>query len=54
MKLFINIENIKEVCGIYSIQNIHNHKRYIGQSKNIKKRVLSHHIYDYENIKNEC
>ena len=54
MELFINIENVKITSGIYSIQNIHNNKRYIGKSKNIKKRIMSHHIYEYKNSNNEC
>lgn len=30
------------ICGIYSIENIINHKRYIGQSVNVKHRWCSH------------
>lgn len=30
------------MIGIYSINNIQNGKRYIGQSKNIKKRIQKH------------
>lgn len=30
------------MIGIYCIENIENNKRYIGQSKNIKKRIRSH------------
>ena len=29
-------------CGIYCIENLINHKKYIGQSTNIKKRVNKH------------
>jgi hypothetical protein len=30
------------VCGIYCIENIYTHKKYIGQSKNIYKRWVDH------------
>lgn len=30
------------VCGIYCIENIDTHKKYIGQSKNIYKRWVDH------------
>lgn len=30
------------ICGIYSIENIINHKKYIGQSVNIKSRWMKH------------
>lgn len=29
-------------CGIYKIENLINHKIYIGQSINIEKRFLVH------------
>jgi len=29
-------------CGIYKIENKINHKKYIGQSIDIKRRWLSH------------
>ena len=31
-----------KVCGIYCIENINTHKKYIGQSQNIHKRWLDH------------
>lgn len=31
-----------KICGIYCIENLINHKKYIGQSKNIKARWRSH------------
>lgn len=30
------------ICGIYCIENIDTHKKYIGQSKNIHKRWVDH------------
>lgn len=30
------------ICGIYCIENIKNHKKYIGQSKNIRRRFWVH------------
>lgn len=30
------------ICGIYCIENIDTHKKYIGQSKNIHKRWALH------------
>lgn len=30
------------MCGIYKIENKLNHKVYIGQSKNIKRRIMEH------------
>ena len=30
------------ICGIYCIENIDTHKKYIGQSKNIYKRWIDH------------
>lgn len=35
-------EELREVCGIYSIRNIVNHKQYIGSSNNIFKRIREH------------
>ena len=29
-------------CGVYIIENVINHKKYIGSSKNLKKRKLCH------------
>lgn len=44
------------ICGIYSIENIKTHKKYIGQSVNIKsrwyyhKRKLSLNIHDNDHL----
>lgn len=39
-----NINKIEnKICGIYCIENLDNHKKYIGQSTDIKDR-LSHHM----------
>lgn len=47
----------KPICGIYRIYNIYNNKSYIGQSKNIQNRWLSHYLHpvsDFDYIlKNE-
>ena len=48
-----NIENLPASSGIYMVVNMINHKKYIGQSKNIKKRFQSHHLVDYKN-ENNC
>ena len=32
------------ICGIYSIENVVNHKKYIGQSINIKSRWCKHKV----------
>lgn len=48
-----NIENLPASSGIYMVVNLINNKKYIGQSKNIKKRFQSHHLVDYKN-KNNC
>lgn len=32
----------EEICGIYCIENINTHKKYIGQSKNIHRRWTMH------------
>lgn len=48
-----NIENLPTTSGIYMVVNMVNHKKYIGQSKNIKKRFQSHHLVDYKN-ENNC
>lgn len=48
-----NIENLPTSSGIYMVVNMVNHKKYIGQSKNIKKRFQSHHLVDYKN-ENNC
>ena len=48
-----NIENLPTSSGIYMVVNMINHKKYIGQSKNIKKRFQNHHLVDYKN-ENNC
>lgn len=48
-----NIENLPSRSGIYMVVNLLNNKKYIGQSKNIKRRFQSHHLSDYKN-KNNC
>ena len=48
-----NIDNLPEQSGIYMVVNMINNKKYIGQSKNIKKRFQSHHLVDYKN-ENNC
>lgn len=48
-----NIENLPVTSGIYMVVNLINNKKYIGQSKNIRKRFQSHHLVDYKN-KNNC
>lgn len=48
-----NINNLPEQSGIYMVVNMINNKKYIGQSKNIKKRFQSHHLVDYKN-ENNC
>ena len=49
-----NLNTLKEVSGIYRIYNIISGKSYIGQSKNIKKRVLYLHLCDFNNENNCC
>lgn len=41
---------MKNKSGIYCIENLINHKKYIGQSKNIKRR-LSDHLSELRNNK---
>jgi len=48
-----NIENLPANSGIYMVVNLINNKKYIGQSKNIRKRFQSHHLVDYKN-ENNC
>lgn len=48
-----NIKNLPASCGIYMVVNMVNNKKYIGQSKNIRKRFQSHHLVDYKN-ENNC
>jgi group I intron endonuclease len=40
----------EQVCGIYCIENINTHKKYIGQSKDIHKRWTNHKWYLNKNI----
>ncbi|MGL5086838.1 MAG: GIY-YIG nuclease family protein [Clostridium sp.] len=49
-----NLQCLVEESGIYRIYNTINNKSYIGQSKNIKKRILYHHVYDFNNPNNSC
>lgn len=35
----------EKICGIYCIENLVNHKKYIGQSVNIKSRFRKHKNY---------
>lgn len=37
--------SIQQTCGIYKIENLINHKVYIGQSVNIKRRWREHQYY---------
>lgn len=52
--MFKNSNNLPEASGIYMIINLINNHKYIGQSLNIKKRIISHHQYDYNNPNNCC
>lgn len=47
-----NIQKLPNASGIYMVVNLINNKKYIGQSKNIKKRFQSHHLVDYKNPNN--
>jgi len=49
-----NIESLPEKTGIYMVVNLINQHKYIGQSKNIKKRFKQHHLCDYNNTNNCC
>lgn len=49
-----NIESLPQSSGIYLVKNLINGHSYIGQSINIRKRFISHHLVDYKNPKNEC
>lgn len=49
-----NLQCLVEDSGIYRIYNTINNKSYIGQSKNIKKRILYHHLCDFNNPNNCC
>ena len=40
----------EQICGIYCIENINTHKKYIGQSKDIHKRWTNHKWYLNKNI----
>lgn len=47
-----NIDLLPKTSGIYRIYNIKNGCSYIGQSKNIWKRIKYHHLCDYKNPNN--
>lgn len=49
-----NTQNLPNASGIYMVINQINNKKYIGQSKDIKKRFQSHHLVDYNNPNNCC
>lgn len=49
-----NNKNLPNQSGIYLIINTINQVPYIGQAKNIYKRVNRHHIYDYKNPNDSC
>ena len=38
-----DMELLPNKSGIYLVINLINNKKYVGQSKNIKKRFFSHH-----------
>lgn len=42
-------ELLTNESGIYMFVNLVNNKKYIGQSKNIKKRIKYNHLCDYKN-----
>lgn len=42
-KTYYNISNIKGLYGIYSIHNIKTNKRYIGSTKDLRTRFLTHY-----------
>lgn len=48
----IGIDFLPEESGIYLITNLKTNLVYIGQSINIKNRIISHHIYEYTNKNN--
>ena len=50
--IFLNTNNLPHSSGIYMIINKINHIKYIGQAKDIYKRIKSHHLSDYKNPKN--
>jgi len=43
---------MKKICGIYCIENIVNHKKYIGLSRNIKRRFSDHRAHLRTNTHN--
>lgn len=49
-----NIESLPQTSGIYLVKNLINGHSYIGQSINIRKRFISHHLVDYKNPNNNC
>ena len=40
--IFVEINKLKNKCGIYQLRNIINNHIYIGSSKNLKERIKSH------------
>lgn len=48
-----DFKQLPKTSGIYKITNLINGHCYIGQSKNIYNRINNHHIYDYNNPKND-
>ena len=47
--MLLNAKNLPHKTGIYKIENLINHKVYIGQSKDIYRRYHSHHKFDCYN-----
>lgn len=43
LKTYLSLSN-ERVCGIYIIKNNKNNRCYVGQSKNVRKRILSDHF----------
>ena len=42
-----------KICGIYCIENIINHKKYIGLSKNCLKRWQDHYSKSYHSVRED-